>query len=156
MKIQSNDLHIRPFVYGDDVVVSHWRNDFLFKDGMEGCHVEIDDDCVSTKASQSLMLPMKDVGRPFCVIKMRRCVSPTRFRHAARLLWHLEDDMMSSERRGVGNTRRTRVRERAIGFSFTLGISNTPCVAEDIVHDYVYVVKRANMDIFELQTGGCK
>lgn len=95
----------------------------------------------STRSSQSSMLPMKEVGRPFCVMKMRRCVSPTRFRHDARLLRHSEKEMTSSERRGVGNAWCLRRRGCEEAFSFTaVGMSDTPLSTASIVHYYVHDV----------------
>ena len=93
----------------------------------------------STSSSQSSTLPMKEVGRPFCVMKMRRCVSAVRFRHAARLLRHSEKEMTSSERRGVGNAARRRL--RTDNFSLTAGIGYYPFLMAYIVHDYVHESK---------------
>ena len=90
----------------------------------------------STNWSQSSTLPMKEVGRPFCVMKMRRCVSAVRFRHAARLLRHSEKEMTSSERRGVGNAARRRLRTEFL--SLTAGIGYNPFLMAHIVHDYVH------------------
>ena len=92
-------------------------------------------------ASQSSMLPMKEVGRPFCVMKMRRCVSPTRFRQAARLLRHSEKEMTSSERRGMRKVGRLRERVRKVDFALATGIAGVPVLMARIVHDCVHRIK---------------
>ena len=94
----------------------------------------------SVNSSQSSTLPMKEVGRSFCVMKMRRCVSVVCFRHAARLLRHSEKEMMSLERRGAGNEPRRQLRT---DFSLTAGISDVPFLMAYIEHNHVQESKSA-------------
>ena len=94
----------------------------------------------SVNSSQSSTLPMKEVGRPFCVMKMRRCVSAVCFRHAARLLRHSEKEITSSDRRGVGSDERRQLRT---DFSLTAGISDVPFLMAYIVHNHVQESKSA-------------
>ena len=77
------------------------------------------------------------------MMKMRRCVSAVRFRHAARLLRHSEKEITSSERRGVGKAARRRLRTEV--FSLTAGIGYDPFLMAHIVHDYVHEGKWGNL-----------
>ena len=72
----------------------------------------------SIRSSKSVALTMYEAERPFCVMRIGRCVSWTRPMYAERLLRHSENGTTSSDGR-----------QRRMGISRTAGIFLSPLVA---------------------------
>lgn len=68
LKLTKDDLGIRDFYSGDECIVQKWRDEFPYKDGTEGCRVDVGDVYYD---AQHLLVYLKDVEKPIGTIFLK-------------------------------------------------------------------------------------